>query len=177
MDGSDWPRLVYTVLLLLFLGSGLFWYYRGRLNAALQNAAIWVLIFLGVTLAYGLREPLAVALNLQPAVIGDEIVLTRQSDGHFFARLEVNGTTLPFIIDTGASEIVLSQDAAAQAGIDPATLRFTGIAQTANGTVRLAPVRLETLRFGEFVDENIRATVNGGEMNISLLGKIGRAHV
>jgi aspartyl protease family protein len=103
-------------------------------------------------------------------VIGDEIVLRRARDGHFHAEVGVNGHPVRFIVDTGATEIVLSRDDAAAAGIDTGALLYIGRARTANGIVRTAPVRLESLALGGRVDTGIRATVSEGDMGVSLLG-------
>jgi len=65
---------------------------------------------------------------------------------------------------------VLSRRDAAAAGIDTGALIFTGRARTANGTVRTAPVRLDSLAIGPFEDRDVRAVVNAGEMDGSLLG-------
>ena len=56
--------------------------------------------------------------------------------------LEINGTPVRFMVDTGASDIVLSRRDAERVGIDPAALGYLGRARTANGTVPTARVRL-----------------------------------
>ena len=82
----------------------------------------------------------------------------------------VNGVPIEFVVDTGASQLVLTERDARRAGIDISNLAFTGRANTANGTVKTAPVRLDEIRFGGISDRNIAAVVNGGEMTQSLLG-------
>ncbi|HSG57216.1 MAG TPA: TIGR02281 family clan AA aspartic protease, partial [Paracoccaceae bacterium] len=57
-----------------------------------------------------------------------------------------------------------------RAGLDPAKLAFIGSAMTANGPVRTAPVRLDSIRLGGIEDRGLRAFVNEGEMRESLLG-------
>ena len=57
---------------------------------------------------------------------------------------------------------------AAKAGLDVGNLAFWGTAMTANGPVEIAPVVLD--RLGPFSDRDVRASVNGGEMEQSLLG-------
>jgi aspartyl protease family protein len=98
------------------------------------------------------------------------IELRRGADGHFRAELEVNGRPLRFIVDTGATDIVLSRADATAVGIDVDGLDFFGRAQTANGLVATAPVRLGSVRFGDMVDTGVAAQVNGGELSVSLLG-------
>ena len=75
-----------------------------------------------------------------------------------------------FLVDTGASEVVLSPRDAERLGFDLKSLNFNRIYQTANGTVTGAPVRLEEIRIGPIVVSDVRASVNGAEMKRSLLG-------
>jgi len=65
---------------------------------------------------------------------------------------------------------VLGRAAGGRAGVRPGDLRCVGSASTANGGVRSAPVRLDTIALGPVVDTNVPAVVNGGEMFGSLLG-------
>lgn len=171
-DPDSQARLFYLMLLGCFIAVGVFSQYRRRLSQAMQHAAIWVLIFMGAVLLVGFAEPLKRQLFESDTMQVDRqtVALRRGTDGHFYATLEVNGSNLRFLVDTGASDIVLSKRDAQRAGIETDQLDFFGSASTANGTVRIAPVRLESVRLGDFEDQNVRATVNGGELDISLLG-------
>jgi aspartyl protease family protein len=74
------------------------------------------------------------------------------------------------VVDTGATEMVLSQDDALRVGIDPDRLIYSGVAATANGTVRTARVRLNEVALGPITDRNVAVYVNEGPMQGSLLG-------
>lgn len=82
----------------------------------------------------------------------------------------MNGVRTEFLVDTGASNVVLSRADAEAAGIAVDTLAFTGRAQTANGLVRTAPVNIDTLMFGGIQDDDVRAYVTDGDLFGSLLG-------
>ena len=75
-----------------------------------------------------------------------------------------------FLVDTGATDVVLAPDDAQRIGCDMANLKFTQFAETANGTVRGAPVTLQSLIIGPIDITGMPATVNGAEMSDSLLG-------
>jgi len=92
----------------------------------------------------------------------------RSENGHYFPRVTINGVALPMMADTGATVVSLSAEDARRIGIDPQSLQFTGKAQTANGTVRKAPITLPEITIEGFVLRNIPAAccVTG----ISLLG-------
>lgn len=167
----DQARFFYLILLGVFVLVWLFARYRGRLGQAAQHAAIWVLIFIGVVLAIGFWGDMQRMLQGGPQRIDkDTIALARQADGHFHAIVEINGRNVPFIVDTGATNMVLSQRDAERVGIDPGELRFSIPTMTANGQTYSASVRLDRVALAGIVDTDVPATVNGGELGISLLG-------
>lgn len=169
--GEDPARLVYLVVLGLAVGffalAG-----RRRWGKALRDLALWGLIFAMVIIAYGFRDVLRTELFPASTVALEDgsLMLRRGTDGHFHAELMVNDRPVLFLIDTGASDIVLSLADAAAAGIDVDALNFSGRARTANGLVATAPVRLASLRLGEIVARDVPASVNAGALDTSLLG-------
>lgn len=172
-DPDAWARLFYLVLLLLgmlgFFASGA----GPWLGALLRQVLIWVLIFAMAILAYAFRDTLRGALFPGAAVEVSTGVteLRRAADGHFHATLEVEGTPVRFIVDTGASEIVLSHADAERVGVDLAGLAYTGRALTANGPVATARIRLGEVAFGGVVERGVPASVTeGGGLDASLLG-------
>jgi aspartyl protease family protein len=171
MDNGDFGRLIYLGLLLAAVGGWVLVEYRGRLGFALRTAMAWGLIFVGVMAGYGLWNDLRRSeVPRQMMADGGEVVLPRAADGHYYLTLTIDGTDLQFMVDTGATSVVLSQDDARRLGIDPDTLAYLGEADTANGTVRTARVALTDVRLGEVVDAKLAAYVNDGQMDGSLLG-------
>jgi aspartyl protease family protein len=172
LDPADQARLFYLALLGLAALVGVFARYRGRLAQGVQHAAIWGLIFAGIVIAYGFRGQLAEGLFGAPPeiVTATSVALARGADGHFHATAEVNGRAVRFLVDTGATLVVLSRRDAERAGIDPDRLLYVHPAETANGRVMNAAVTLERLRLGPFEDRDVPAMVAGGELGVSLLG-------
>ncbi len=144
-DPESQARIFYLVLLGAFLLVYLFSAYRHRLGQALQHAAIWVLIFVGAVIAIGFWEPLTGQLYVDRAVpVGkDTLAFRRAQDGHFYATAAVNGQPVRFMVDTGASDLVLTEADARAAGIDTDRLNYVLPTFTANGQTMSAPVRLE----------------------------------
>jgi aspartyl protease family protein len=99
-----------------------------------------------------------------------ELVIRAGPHGHFVVDAEVDGTPLTFLIDTGASDIVLSQADARRLGLEPRTLDYSRSYQTANGVVRAAPVQLRELRLGQLQLYELDASVNERPLPVSLLG-------
>ncbi len=75
-----------------------------------------------------------------------------------------------FLIDTGASDVVMSPRDAEKLDFDLSRLFFDRVYRTANGTVRGAAVRLGRVKIGPIKLKDVRASVNGAPMTTSLLG-------
>jgi len=172
LTNDDLAVLVYLLLLLLVVGGSMLISSRTQLNKSLQQAAIWGLIFIGAIGAFSLRDRFETVLFPERAEVSDSgtVSFNRARDGHFYAEVLVNGKKVEFVIDTGASDIVLSEADAKRLGFVIDDLVFSGRASTANGEVAMARVRLDSIVLGRFTDRNIPASVNGGELDTSLLG-------
>ena len=172
MTGEQIGSLAYLLLLGAVIAGWHFVANRKQMGKMAQQAAIWIFIFLGAIVAAGLWSDIRDTVVPRQAVMQDgrQVVVPMATDGHFYLTLELNGTPVRFVVDTGASEMVLSAEDAARVGIPQETLVFSGRAYTANGTVETAPVRLETVALGPIVDQGVRAVVNRGELAESLLG-------
>ncbi len=99
-----------------------------------------------------------------------EMVIRAGAGGHFILDASVNGNELPFVVDTGATSVFLSADAAREAGIDPDTLDYSVHMRTASGIVRGARVTLREMRIGQLSIRDVEATVARTSLPISLLG-------
>ncbi|QFS82771.1 hypothetical protein FIU97_08160 [Roseivivax sp. THAF40] len=172
MDNISYGQLGYLVLLGAVL---IFWFFvqdRAGLGTKVKALAAWGFIFVGVIAVIGLWDDIRSTVAPQQQVMQGEgrIVLPLQADGHYHARLDVNGTPVSFLVDTGATGTVLSAEDAERIGLAPDTLDYISTAQTANGIVRTAPVTLDNVALGPFTDRNVRAYVNEGALGQSLLG-------
>ncbi len=172
MSNIETGNLIYLVVLLAMVGGWFFMQTRQGLNKTLQHAAIWAMIFVGGAAGVGLWQDISRdARTPQFSVAGsDQIIVPQDRDGHYYLRLHVNDAPIDFVVDTGATEMVLTQPDAARAGIDPDALAYLGRARTANGDVRTAYVNLDEVRLGNVTDRGVSALVTEGEMQQSLLG-------
>jgi aspartyl protease family protein len=117
------------------------------------------------------EEPAGRAPAVDDGDAGDlEQVIDSGPHGHFLVEAVVNGVPIEFMVDTGASHVVLRQQDARRLGFTPANLDFSQRFQSANGIVRAAPVELRELRIGQLRLFDLEASVNGGPLPISLLG-------
>lgn len=183
LDEDVFFRLLYLVLLLIFVAGGLrFW--RLTRGTALRDLAVWGAIILALVTAYAYREPFArlaapVISELRPSRVvtvtdtdgAAELVIGRGGDGHFHLDAEINGVSVRFLVDTGASDTVLTLADAERSGIDPETLRFNRRVETANGTALFARARLDELQIGPYRLSDVPVGVMPeGSLSRSLLG-------
>lgn len=172
MTGDNFASLIYLGLLGAVLGGYFLLQNRHRMGQVAQQASIWGLIFVGLIAAFGLWEDVRVTIPDRAATITEtgEIRVPKGQDGHYHLTLQINDTPVRFIVDTGATDIVLTKEDAQRVGIDTETLPFLGKARTANGTVATALIRLDEVALGPMEDRGIPARISAGEMPGSLLG-------
>jgi aspartyl protease family protein len=159
---------------------------RSRIGAALRHLTVWVALLLSLVAGYTYRDELTMVANRvagelalpgQPIVVemgeaGEKAVrIRRGSNGHFIARSDVNGVPASFLVDTGASTVVLRPADAEKIGLDTRHLNYSVPVQTANGTTYAAPIRLRTLGIGPIIMHDVEALVaKPGTLKESLLG-------
>jgi aspartyl protease family protein len=171
MDGSDIARFAYLALLGAVVAGYFLAQNRKNLGKVAQQAMIWVLIFVGMIAGYGLWSDIQRDLAPRQSVLSTgQVEVPRMFDGHFYLTARLNGEPVEFVVDTGATDVVLTKADARRVGIDPDTLTYTGSAMTANGVVRTARAKVERISVGEIEDRNLEVWINEGEMDRSLLG-------
>ena len=168
----------------LLIGTAVFGNGPG-LAESIKQLAIWAIIILVLTAGYVFRfdlqdlgsrftgglipgSPISTVSNNGST----EVTLVRSDNGHFEAVAAVNEQSVRFLVDTGATSIVLSADDAQAAGIDISNLNYTIITQTANGTGRSALAGIKSLYLGGIERKNIKVMVaEPGKLGQSLLGQ------
>ena len=161
----------YLTLLLLAVGGWWVASNRPSIGKTLQMALVWGMIFMGGMAIYGLWNDISNDYYSAQIISSDgEITIPRARDGHYYVKAKINGVDINFLVDTGASDLVLTREDAEKVGINVATLPFLGSANTANGTVPIAYTRLAEVRLGSYLDSAVSASISGGEMVKSLLG-------
>lgn len=179
IDSGNAPNLIYGLLLLSLLGGSVVLHFRARPGTALRQAAVWVAIGLVLVIAYSYRDDFAdlrarLSGELLPAqgrVIGEDgVEFVAGEDGHFHLEALVNGERVRFMVDTGASDVVLTPRDAERLGFDPAGLAFDRPYNTANGIAFGASITLDEIEVGPIRVADVAASVNQAPMDRSLLG-------
>jgi aspartyl protease family protein len=95
--------------------------------------------------------------------------LTADSAGHFITTGTINGVSARFLIDTGASSVLMSATDARRLGLKYLAAERATL-QTANGVMRAYRVKLDSVAVGAIVAHNVDAVVTEGEQPVMLLG-------
>jgi aspartyl protease family protein len=120
----------------------------------------------------GKKRPLRVgqhAVGSSAADAAGQVTLAADGQGHFFTNGTVNGVSVRFLVDTGATMISLGKSDAQRIGLD-ASQGQRGISHTANGQISVTRVRLDSVRVGDVTLHNVDALVQQNDMPIALLG-------
>ncbi|MBO6758889.1 MAG: TIGR02281 family clan AA aspartic protease [Roseibium sp.] len=173
------PRIVaLTALAVVFMASLVFG--QPRVRDILRAVAFWGGLAAVLVVGYTYRDDLlqggyrvlgALAPGLAVPQQDGSILVVRDASGHFVLRGRSNGAPMDFLLDTGASAVVLTAQDARRAGFSSSDLSFSVPVSTANGRTMVAPIRIETLDVGDARFRNIRAFVaREGSLDSNLLG-------
>ena len=103
---------------------------------------------------------------------GRQAQAIRSQNGHFYFKASANGATIPMMVDTGATGILLTYEDAEKVGLNPVTLTFNQASSTANGIAYSARAQLRSLAIGGISKPDMVVRVaKAGVLNVSLLGQ------
>lgn len=120
----------------------------------------------------GKKRPLRVGQYAVGAANGDgsgKIIMTADGQGHFYTTGTINGTSVRFLVDTGATMISLGMSDARRVGVD-FNRGEKALTNTANGQAVVSKVQLDTVRIGDVTLHNVGALIHQTDMPIALLG-------
>jgi clan AA aspartic protease (TIGR02281 family) len=133
-----------------------------------------------VGMEFGTEAMKPASAHIAPAAkMAGVMVIDRDSDGFFYMPATINGSPVRFLIDTGASMVILPTSVAAQAGI---TGKSRVMASTVGGQQSVELSSIQSLTAAEITLENVPVAIQPTEMAIPLLGvdtfsKIGRIEI
>jgi aspartyl protease family protein len=176
---QEFSSLAINVALAVFVGAMVLVLFRERISKAFEAALFWTVIGLVIVLGYTYRVELrAVGDRVLAEVVpgwaasrGRSVEIARGRAGDFSVRAQVNGANVSMVLDSGASAVVLTQEAAKAAGLPLEVLNYTANVETANGRTRVAPVTLDRLAVGNIVERSVPALIaQPGQLRSNLLG-------
>jgi aspartyl protease family protein len=177
--GPDFAVLIAKIAVLVLVGGVVLSLFRDRFSQAVEAALIWVVVALLLVLGYTYRFELhdvgeRVLAELVPgraASAARTVELARNRNGDFHIDTRVNGSKIAMVLDTGASSVVLTHDAAKAAGLPLEMVKYTVPIDTANGPTKAASVTLDRVAVGGLVERSVPALIaQPGQLKVSLLG-------
>jgi aspartyl protease family protein len=142
----------------------------------------FIVFTIGFGVAVGLMipapsaPPLAqpVTANAKPAAapeMGIDKVIERSDDGHFYVDAEVNGQLVHFLVDTGASSVVLTMADAKHVGLPFSLSQFSVVARGASGDVSGQILKIGRVAIGRKEAFDVEGAVVDDGLDVSLLGQ------
>lgn len=143
----------------------------------LRSLLLWAAIILGTVVAVAHRTEigavfasLSAKLGLDEQQVDGQTVRIRMSpDGHFWARVTLNGVERRMLIDSGATITAISDKTAAAANIEPSE-GLPVVIETANGTVAAKRGRVAELAVGPLSTSDLGVVVSPSFGDLDVLG-------
>jgi aspartyl protease family protein len=173
------PYFLQGLAILALVSSTLVFGRRMSLRETARNILLWLGVALVLVLGFSFQSELmgvwqrvrAELLPGQPVQAAHgEMTVNADESGSFHVYGRINGMPVRFLVDTGASEIVLSPADAARLGLNPDKLVFEHPFESANGIGYGAKAVLAELTVGDIRLTDVPVSVNKARMRASLLG-------
>lgn len=175
MSGAETAALVINMVFLVMVASALF-SRRLPLGQTMRMVLAWLGIFGLMFIGFSFRDEAGqlwqrLKGEVSPSAVkgpGGVVRVRAGEDGHFAINARVNGRTVRFMIDSGATVTAMSSAAAKSAGVTVESAGFPVIVETANGYAESRRARLDTLDVGGIVrtDFPVHVSANLGDMNL-----------
>ena len=153
-----------------------FLFNKKNFSRKIQQLFLWFIIFTALFLGYEYFDKIKATrffAELSPGSVisknGNYIVRAAR-DGHFYLNLKINNKNIKFLVDTGATNIVLSKNDAKKLGFNIKNLEYKHLFYTANGAIYAARIILNQVELSSLVFRNVPVYVNQGDLDGSLLG-------
>ena len=174
----DRGAIALKLVLVIFIVGLIVTLFRDRLSKAFEAMLFWAVVGLMLIVGYSYRFELRdvadrVMAEILPGHVagrGRHVEVVRHG-GDFAVGARVNGARVPMVLDTGASSVVLTHEAARAAGLPLQMLDYNVNVDTANGRTRAAPVTLDRIAVGGLIERAVPALIaQPGQLKSSLLG-------
>jgi aspartyl protease family protein len=176
-DGDQALAFVYLIGCLILVGTG-FAVRRVPLRHSLKLALAWICIFAAAFFAFALRSDFRALGNRLLAEIqggaaqqteGGSVRIRRADDGHFWVDAAVNGQSLRFLVDSGATMTTLTRASARRAGVEPEG-SFGVMVDTANGPAVEDRGTARTLTLGPITRSDFAIDISNASNELNVIG-------
>lgn len=173
---QDGPSLIWGIVMVVLLVSSLA-ARRLPLSQVAKMSLAWVAIFAALFAIFSFRFEFQeiwsrmksdFAGTAGQSVSGEAIALKRQDDGHYWLQVDINGTPVNFMIDSGATTTAMNATSAADANVEVDSEGYPVIISTANGQVSAKRGSLQSMQIGphKLSDHHVVVSESFGDTNV-----------
>ncbi|URW76611.1 TIGR02281 family clan AA aspartic protease [Sphingomonas donggukensis] len=174
---DDTAQLLWTLGALVLVGSALV-ARRPSVGDVLRSLLGWAAVAAVAFLVISNRERIApvmaalgdrIGLGSQ-SVVGDTVRIAMSEDGHFWARVDLNGHSERMLIDSGATLTAVSPATAKAAGIEVSDSGFPVMLNTANGSITAQRASVGRVTLGSLDTHDLGVVVSPAFGDTNVLG-------
>lgn len=170
------PDFIYPIALLILFSGGIMNAFRKDSRGFFRIILGWVMVFATLIFGYDMYNNYKnnqIARQME-GVAPSHVI--QKNGAHFYTNAEVNGISLPFMVDSGATLVVLTKESAIKAGINVDALTEMHITSTANGEKMTKTTYVKEMKLGDAVFKDIRIAVSEDGLDQNLLGNSFMRH-
>jgi len=178
ISSHEWSNVIYILILVVLLIMG---FSRKDLptKKIFEFTGLWVLFALLALILYSYRFEIGeikdrVLSDLFPAKAinknHEKLILNIAQDGHYYLNVKIRNQEVRFMIDTGASDMVIDEKIALKLGFDLRNINYNKIFQTANGQSYGASIYFDEVDVSGVKFYNVQASITNSDLVIPLLG-------
>ena len=178
ISSHEWSNVIYILILVALLIMG---FLRKDLpiKKIFEFTGLWIAFALVALVLYSYRFEF---FEVKDRVLSDlfpskainknhkQLVLNIAQDGHYYLNVKIKNNEVRFMIDTGASDMVIDEKIALKLGYDLRNINYNKIFQTANGQSYGASISFDEVDVSGIKFYNVQASITNSDLVIPLLG-------
>ena len=178
ISSHEWLNVIYILILIILLIMG---FSRKELpmKKIFEFTGLWIVFALVALILYSYRFEI---IEIKDRVLSDlfpskainknhkQLVLNISQDGHYYLNVKIKNYEVRFMIDTGASDVVIDERIALKLGYDLQNIKYDKIFQTANGQSAGASIYFDEVDVSGVKFYNVQASITNADLVIPLLG-------
>ncbi len=168
----EWRELLYPLALLLVFSGGVWTAFQKDPGLFIRGAMGWLLLFVACYIGYVQYENYQTKQALSRVEGKGPDLIIKSTNGHFYVDMKIDGKTIRALVDTGASDVVLTEEDARNIGIVVEDIKDYRMYSTANGDVMSRYTRLDSINLnGKVTAQDVRTSISEADLNGSLVGQ------
>ena len=178
ISSHEWSNVIYILILIALLIMG-FSRKEMPIKKVFEFTGLWIIFALVALILYSYRFEFS---EIKDRVLSDlfpskainknqeQLILNIAQDGHYYLNIKIKNHEVRFMIDTGASDVVIDEKIALKLGYDLQKINYDKVFQTANGQSYGASISFDEVDVSGVKFYNVQASITNSNLVIPLLG-------